>query len=55
LQRLAKDFGLPNNGTDGFGGDLRYGETGAGAGLRGADKICATLAEASMPGAGAKG
>lgn len=55
LQRLAKDFGLPNNGTDGFGGDLRYGETGPGAGLRGADKICATLAEASMPGAGAKG
>ncbi|HET7544444.1 MAG TPA: hypothetical protein VFK05_31450 [Polyangiaceae bacterium] len=55
LQRLAKDFGLPNNGVDGFGGDLRYGETGPGAGLRGADKICATLAEASMPGAGAKG
>lgn len=54
LQRLAKDFGLPNNGTDGFGGDLRYGETGAGAGLRGADKICAALAEASMPGAGTK-
>jgi hypothetical protein len=55
LQRLAKDFGLPNNGADGFGGDLKYGETGAGAGLRGADKICATLAEASMPGSGAKG
>lgn len=55
LQRLAKGFGLPNNGTDGFGGDLRYGETGPGAGLRGADKICTTLAEASMPGAGAKG
>jgi hypothetical protein len=55
LQRLAKDFGLPNNGSDGFGGDLRYGETGAGAGLRGADKICATLADGSMPGAGAKG
>lgn len=55
LQRLAKDFGLPNNGADGFGGDLRYGETGAGAGLRGADKICAALAEASMPGAGGKG
>ena len=55
LQRLAKGFGLPNNGADGFGGDLRYGETGAGAGLRGADKICATLAEGSMPGAGAKG
>jgi hypothetical protein len=55
LQRLAKGFGLPNDGVDGFGGDLRYGETGAGAGLRGADKICATLAEASMTGAGAKG
>ena len=31
----------------GFGGDLRYGETGDGAGLRGADKICATIAETS--------
>lgn len=39
---------------DGFGGDLRFGETGAGSGLRGADKICATIAEKSMPGAGAK-
>lgn len=39
---------------DGFGGDLRYGETGAGAGLRGADKICATIAEKSMPGSSAK-
>lgn len=39
---------------NGFGGDLRFGETGAGAGLRGADKICATIAEKSMPGAGAK-
>lgn len=38
----------------GFGGDLRFGETGAGAGLRGADKICATIAEKSMPGAGKK-
>jgi hypothetical protein len=37
---------------DGFGGDLRYGETGAGAGLRGADKICTTIAETSMPGNG---
>ena len=54
LQRLAKEFGL-GDGTDGFGGDLKYGETGPGAGLRGADKICATLAEASMPGAGGKG
>lgn len=38
----------------GFGGDLRFGETGPGAGLRGADKICATIAEKSMPGAGQK-
>jgi hypothetical protein len=34
---------------DGFGGDLRFGETGDGAGLRGADKICTTIAEKSMP------
>lgn len=39
---------------EGFGGDLRFGEDGPGAGLRGADKICATIAERSMPGAGAK-
>lgn len=36
----------------GFGGDLRFGEKGAGAGLRGADKICTTIAERSMPGNG---
>lgn len=35
---------------DGFGGDLTFGETGAGAGLRGADKICTAIAEISMPG-----
>lgn len=41
------------SGTDkGFGGDLRYGETGDGAGLRGADKICAKVAETSMPNNG---
>jgi hypothetical protein len=39
---------------NGFGGDLRFGETGPGAGLRGADKICAAIAERSMPGASAK-
>jgi hypothetical protein len=39
---------------EGFGGDLRFGETGAGAGLRGADKICAAIADKSMPGAGKK-
>jgi hypothetical protein len=38
----------------GFGGDLRYGETGPGAGLRGADRICAAIAERSMPGASRK-
>jgi hypothetical protein len=47
LQDLSKN-------SMGFGGDLRFGETGAGAGLRGADKICATIAERSMPGAGNK-
>jgi hypothetical protein len=41
------------SGSDnGFGGDLRYGET---TGLAGADKICTTIAERSMPGVGAKG
>lgn len=39
---------------DGFGGDLSFGETGDGAGLRGADKICKAIAEIGMPGAGAK-
>jgi len=44
------------SGSDqGFGGDLRFGQTGMGAGLRGADLICATIAERSMPGAGQKG
>jgi hypothetical protein len=38
----------------GFGGDLRHGETGSGAGLRGADKICGEIAERSMPGAAQK-
>jgi hypothetical protein len=39
---------------NGFGGDLRFGERGEGAGLRGADKICATIAADSMPSAGSK-
>jgi hypothetical protein len=43
-----------SNNPLGFGGDLRFGETGPGAGLRGADKLCATIAERRMPGAGAK-
>ena len=41
-------------GEKGFGGDLSFGETGPGAGLRGADKICETIAEMSMPGSKAK-
>src|SRR6188768_586329 len=45
LQALS---GNPN----GFGGDLRFGETGAGAGLRGADKICTAVAARSMPSNG---
>jgi hypothetical protein len=40
------------NSPDGFGGDLRFGEAD---GLTGADKICATIAELSMPGASSKG
>jgi hypothetical protein len=44
---------LDLSGSDqGFGGDLRYGET---TGLAGADKICTELAERAMPGAGSKG
>jgi hypothetical protein len=43
-----------SNHPEGFGGDLRFGETGEGAGLRGADKICSTIAEQSLPGAGKK-
>ena len=39
---------------NGFGGDLRFGKTGQGAGLLGADSICACLAEMSMPGSAAK-
>ncbi len=38
----------------GFGGDLRFGKTGQGAGLLGADSICSCIAERSMPGASAK-
>ncbi|MDI1451609.1 hypothetical protein [Polyangium sp. 6x1] len=50
LRALQELSGNP----EGFGGDLRFGETGPGSGLRGADKICATIAEKSMPGAGQK-
>jgi hypothetical protein len=45
MRRLSKN-------QNGFGGDLRYGEAD---GLTGADKICTEIAEASMPGAKAKG
>jgi hypothetical protein len=38
----------------GFGGDLRFGESGPGAGLRGADKLCAAIAEESLPGSASK-
>ena len=37
--------------TNGFGGDLRFGEA---TGLEGADKICRTIAEKSLAGAGQK-
>jgi hypothetical protein len=39
---------------NGFGGDLRFGKTGPGAGLLGADSICGCLAEMSMPGSSSK-
>lgn len=44
IRRLA-------NSQDGFGGDLRFGEA---TGIAGADKICTTIAESSMPGASRK-
>jgi hypothetical protein len=40
---------------NGFGGDLRFGKTGLGSGLLGADSICQCLAEKSMPGSRVKG
>jgi hypothetical protein len=45
MQRLS-------GSVDGFGGDLRFGEA---SGLAGADRICTTIAEEEMPGAGRKG
>jgi hypothetical protein len=50
LSAMRMLSGSPN----GFGGDFSHGETGAGAGLRGADKICAEVAELGMAGASAK-
>jgi hypothetical protein len=41
-------------GSNGFGGDLRFGHTGPGAGLRGADSICQCIAEKSMAGSKVK-
>jgi hypothetical protein len=48
MYEVAKAF--DTNLNEGFGGDFTYGETGPGAGLRGADKICAAVAEKGMPG-----
>ena len=48
MSALQAVSGNPN----GFGGDLRFGETGAGSGLRGADKICTTIAERGLTGNG---
>ena len=47
MQRLSENAA-------GFGGDLRFGETGEQAGLRGADRICATIAAESLPTATSK-
>lgn len=47
-----KAMRLLSGSDDGFGGDLTFGESGDGAGLKGADKICTTIAETSMPGNG---
>jgi hypothetical protein len=40
--------------TKGFGGNFRFGKSGQGAGLLGADSICQCLAETSMPGSKSK-
>lgn len=50
LKALRKLSGSNN----GFGGDFRFGKTGQGAGLLGADSICSCIAEMSMPGSSAK-
>jgi hypothetical protein len=46
-----KALRLLSKNDKGFGGDLRFGKTGQGAGLLGADSICSCIAEMSMPGA----
>ena len=50
LAALQELSGSPN----GFGGDLRFGKTGPGAGILGADSICECIAEKSMPGSKVK-
>jgi hypothetical protein len=46
-----KALRLLSKNDKGFGGDLRFGKTGQGAGLLGADSICSCIAEMSMKGA----
>jgi hypothetical protein len=46
-----KALRLLSGNPKGFGGDLRFGKTGQGAGLLGADSICSCIAETSMKGA----
>jgi hypothetical protein len=48
MRTLASEFGA---GTEGFGGDLRYGED---SGLAGADRICKTIATKAAPEASSK-
>ncbi|MDO5577126.1 MAG: hypothetical protein Q4F84_08600 [Fibrobacter sp.] len=50
LESMQELSGSPN----GFGGDLRFGKTGQGAGLLGADSICGCIAEMSMKGSSVK-
>ncbi len=50
LKAIQKLSGSQN----GFGGDFRFGKTGQGAGLLGADSICECIAEMSMPGSKVK-
>jgi hypothetical protein len=50
LKALRELSGSPK----GFGGDFRFGKTGPGAGLLGADSICQCIAEKSMPGSKVK-
>lgn len=49
--KALRELSGSNNG---FGGDLRFGHTGPGAGLRGADSICECIAERSLPGSKVK-